>query len=103
MFSFNHDVGVFEDLEKRVAEPLGKFMKRNERFETFLKKLQGEWGIPSLSESSVDTFQTSPNPLPPSVNFVRPSGQMPRRLIVSTSQRVEIRTTGLPLTLDVLG
>jgi hypothetical protein len=59
-------------------------------------------GIPSSRESNVDTFHTSPSPLPSSVNLVRPSGQMPRRLMVRTSHNVGIRTTGFPSTVDVL-
>ena len=58
--------------------------------------------VPSLRESRVDTFHTSPNPLPSGVNFVRPSGQIPRRFMVRTFHRVGTKTTGLPLKFEVV-
>jgi hypothetical protein len=35
MFSFDCDVGVFEDLEERVTEPLSEFMEGDQGFETY--------------------------------------------------------------------
>jgi len=64
--------------------------------------VRSEDGIPSSRESKVETFHTSPNPLPPSVNFVRPTGQIPRRLMVRTSHNVGMRTTGFPSTVEVV-
>ena len=63
--------------------------------------MRSEDEIPSSRESKVETFHTSPNPLPP-VNFVRPSGQIPRRLMVRTSHNVGMRTTGFPSTVEVV-
>lgn len=34
MFPFDGNVGVFEDLEERVTEPLSEFMEWHKRFET---------------------------------------------------------------------
>jgi hypothetical protein len=33
MFSLDYDVGVFEDLEERVTEPLSEFVERDKGFE----------------------------------------------------------------------
>jgi hypothetical protein len=34
LFAFNDDVGLLEDLEEGVAEPLGEFMERYQRLKT---------------------------------------------------------------------
>jgi len=35
MFSFDGDVGIFEDLEERVTEPLSEFMEWDKGFEAY--------------------------------------------------------------------
>ena len=35
MFSLDKNIGIFEDLKKRIAKPLGEFVEWHEGFETY--------------------------------------------------------------------